>query len=227
MFEHRIGKWVHILSIAIVLFGALNGLSIGFFRYDFITRPLGKRWARWIFGLIGIAAITIVFHRDTYLPFLGETVFPCSLLIDRSPPGAAKNITVTVEPGAKVLYWAAEPDTEHLEHLNDWRKAYLKFENAGITTANEEGVATLKVRNPQAYTVLSNIKYTPSPVGASSINDILDKGGRPTKLKFGVPNFSFYGTVMGGRRIGPHIHYRVCGDKWPGMMTRVQTVFLD
>jgi hypothetical protein len=52
-----------------------------------------------------------------------------------------------------------------------------------------------KVKNEE-NTVLSNIKYTPSPTGAGSIDDILDKGGRPTKLKFGTPNFSFYGTTI-------------------------------
>ena len=50
----------------------------------------------------------------------------------------------------------------------------------------------------KTYTVLSNIKYTPSPYGASSIDDILDKDGRPLPLiltpQRGVLNISGYGT---------------------------------
>jgi len=42
------------------------------------------------------------------------------------------------------------------------------------------------------YTALSNI--IPSPIGADSIDDILDKDGRPINLNFGVPKFKFYGT---------------------------------
>jgi protocatechuate 3,4-dioxygenase beta subunit len=37
--------------------------------------------------------------------------------------------------------------------MNDWRQAYLKFKNAGVVTANEQGVAILKFRKPQGYTV--------------------------------------------------------------------------
>jgi len=60
---------------------------------------------------------------------------------------------VYVRPGSKVLYWAAEPATEGLKKINDWRQAYLKFMNAGVVTANASGLATLYVRNPQPYIV--------------------------------------------------------------------------
>jgi len=50
------------------------------------------------------------------------------------------------------------------------------------------------------YTVLSNIKYTTSPYGASSIDDILDKDGRPSPPiltpQRGVLNISGYGTNL-------------------------------
>lgn len=185
MFEHHALKWFHIIAIAVVLVGALNWLSIGLWRFDFVVRALGKRAASWVFIFVGVCALSLLFHRDTYLPFLGEAAVPCAVLSDRTPPGAAREVRLQVAPGAKVVFWAAEPDTEHLERLNDWRKAYLKFENAGVATADTEGNVVLRVREPQAY------------------------------------------TVMGGRRIGPHIHYRVCSQEHAGMLGRVQTVFLD
>jgi hypothetical protein len=95
-----------------------------------------------------------MFHRDTYLPFLGETVTPaCSILAERIPEGATTTLKVRVAPGAKVLYWAAEPGSEGLDKIHDWRQAYAQFKNAGVTVADIRGNAFLKVRPPQPYTV--------------------------------------------------------------------------
>ncbi len=102
----------------------------------------------------GIAAFTVMFDRDTYLPFLGSMVAPCSVLQDSTPSGATTSVRVTVTPNAKVLFWAAEPANAKFEKLNNWKAAYLNFDNAGVTTADENGVAILKVRDPQPYTVV-------------------------------------------------------------------------
>jgi protocatechuate 3,4-dioxygenase beta subunit len=42
---------------------------------------------------------------------------------------------------------------EELKHINNWQQAYLKYQNSGVATADENGVAILKVRAPQPYTV--------------------------------------------------------------------------
>ena len=142
------------LSMILIIVGALNWLLIGAFNFNLVATLFGKSViARTIYILVGLSGVAIMFDRDTYLPFLGETVLPCSLLPDRVPPGATKEIHVTIQPKAKVLYWAAEPRLESLKQINDWRAAYQEFQNAGVTTADETGVAILKVRSPQAYTV--------------------------------------------------------------------------
>jgi len=150
-----IQKKVHMVAIALLIIGGLNYGVTGIFKVDLITRFLGKNTfsARALCILYGLAALSLMFHRDTYLPFLGEAVMPCSLLQNRIPPGGTYDMAVTVAPHAKVLYWAAEPASEHLKEINDWSKAYLDFENAGVTTADSHGVATLTVRKPQAYSV--------------------------------------------------------------------------
>jgi hypothetical protein len=94
-----------------------------------------------------------MFDRDTYLPFLGPMVAPCSVLENREPPGATREVKVIVEPNVKVIYWAAEPASEDLKKINSWKQAYLKYDNAGVTTSDGEGVAVLKVRDPQGYKV--------------------------------------------------------------------------
>ena len=143
----EIMKWFHFLAAIIVvvftLVVSVKGLT-------FASTP-----AKILLSLLVLVSVlSLAFHRSTYLPFLGETVMPCSLLKEQEPEKADYEKHIKIEgPGRKVLYWAAEPDTEHLSTLNDWRKAYLGFHNAGVTTVTADGVAVLKVRKPQPYTV--------------------------------------------------------------------------
>jgi uncharacterized membrane protein YuzA (DUF378 family) len=147
-------KLVFKLAMVLLIVGGLNWLLVGLFQKDLVTLVFGKGLiSRFIFVLVGIAAISIMFSRDTYLPFLGETVFPCSVLRDFSPDGATVSQNVQVSPHAKVLYWASEPENDGIENLKTYDQAYLQYKNAGVTTANGDGVALLKVRQPQAYKV--------------------------------------------------------------------------
>lgn len=143
-------------AMVIVILGALNGLVAGVFRVNPIEWLFGRKLlGRAVYIIIGLMAITVMFDRDTYLPFLGPTLVPCSVLKDRTPSGATRSVQVKVRPGAKVLYWAAEPTgaSEDLKKVSDWKRAYAQYENAGVATAGEDGVATLRVREPQPYWV--------------------------------------------------------------------------
>jgi uncharacterized protein len=146
-------KMVFKVAMVLVLIGALNWLSVGLLNTNFVESVLGKTLSRGVYILVGIAALSILFNRDTYLPFLGETVLPCTTIPERVPPGATKEVRVPAPSGSKVLYWAAEPAMEELKQIPDWQQAYNKFENAGVTTTDSTGIAILKVRNPQPYTV--------------------------------------------------------------------------
>lgn len=141
------------VAMVLILVGALNWLLIGATGLNAVESLLGKTLSRFIYILVGIAAVSIMFNRDTYLPFLGETVLPCTTIPERAPPGATKELRVPAPPGSKILYWAAEPALEELKQIQDWQQAYQKYENAGVTTTDNTGVAILKVRNPQPYVV--------------------------------------------------------------------------
>ena len=142
------------VAMMLVLVGALNWGLIGAFRVNLVDRIFGKGAvaAKGIYILVGLCALAIAFNRDTYLPFLGESVFPCAVLSDQVPPGATRTVQVNAEPGSKVVYWATEPG-EDRGVVSDWKVAYGKFMNAGVATADSTGIATLKVREPQPYTV--------------------------------------------------------------------------
>lgn len=142
------------IAIILVIVGALNWLLVGLFQFNLVQALLGKgALARSIYILVGIAAVSIMLDRDTYLPFLGPTALPCASVPDRTPPGASKMMTISAPPGSKVLYWAAEPEMETLKEVQSWKEAYGAYENAGVTTADSNGQAILKVRAPQGYVV--------------------------------------------------------------------------
>jgi uncharacterized membrane protein YuzA (DUF378 family) len=147
-------KYIYMFCMGILIIGGLNWGSIGIFRVNFVDKiagPIGL--TRPIFILVGLCAIGVMFSRDFYLPFLGQAVVPCGAIKEKVPEGATVGMTVRIRPGQKVLYWASEPATEKLKTIKRWDEAYLGFENAGVTVADEKGVAVLRIRKPQPYTV--------------------------------------------------------------------------
>jgi len=139
--------------MGLLVASALNWLFVAVFDVNALETLFGKTLAHVLYILVGIAALSVMFFRDSYLPFLGPMVAPCSVLQNREPPGATKDVKVIVAAHAKVIYWAAEPASDNLKNLNSAMEAYQKFDNAGVTTANADGVAILKVREPQSYKV--------------------------------------------------------------------------
>lgn len=139
--------------MGLLVASALNWFFLAIFDVNALETLFGSTIARVLYILVGIAAISIMFFRDSYLPFLGPMVVPCSVLQNREPPGATKDVKVLVPANRKVIYWAAEPASENLKSVKTALEAYQKYENAGVTTANADGVAILKVRDPQSYTV--------------------------------------------------------------------------
>lgn len=147
-------KFAHKIAIVLLIVGGLNWLLVGIANVDAVKAIFGSGGiARVVYVLVGFSALALMFHRDTYLPFLGEAIAPCASLQDRVPPGATRDVRVNVPPGAKVLYWASEPATVGIDHVNTWKQAYGQYENAGIATADGNGVALLRVREPQPYSV--------------------------------------------------------------------------
>lgn len=77
---------------------------------------------------------------------------PCSILQDKAPQDARERLTIHIAPNTKVIYWAAEPETQGLKRVKSWREAYT-YENAGVATSDATGAAVLLFKKPQQYTV--------------------------------------------------------------------------
>jgi hypothetical protein len=147
-----IKAWVHIISISIVLLTVIYGGACSF------IKRLPKT-PKVVLVVAMLAALTLAFRRDVYLPFLGETVYPCENLAEKTPDGAELTVTVTDVPAnSKVVYWAAEPSTGIVG--NPW-DAYGKYENSGVATADGTGNAQLRIRKPTGYKVPSGRELKP------------------------------------------------------------------
>ena len=147
-------KWFNMAIMTLVLIGGLNWLLIGLTGVDAVRLGLAPRHAKWVYILIGVAALSLVLRRDIYLPFLGETIVPGGALAEKTPQNANEQVTITTIPGAKVLYWASEPNPTQGKEIPTWDEAYSEFENSGVAIADGAGNAILRFRGPpQAYKV--------------------------------------------------------------------------
>lgn len=147
-------KKLYMLAILLVLIGSVNWLSIGLSGQDLVRCLLPPRFAKWVYIIIGLSALPFIFQRDIYLPFLGETIVPGGALALKTPQNANDQVTVRTRPGAKVVYWAAEPNPSQGKDLPTPDVAYDEFENSGVVQADTSGHAILRFRGPpQAYRV--------------------------------------------------------------------------
>lgn len=147
-----IRAWIFYLAQLALVIGGLTLLGMGLLGRNLLEDLLGGA-AVVLYLLIGLAALYVMFDRDTYLPFLGSTHVPCGVLEPRSPTGADREVIVQVAPLAKVLYWASEPSMEGLKNIPSWKGAYLGYENTGVAVADASGRVVLRVRSPQPYRV--------------------------------------------------------------------------
>jgi len=104
--------------------------------------------------IIFVIAIWLMFRRDTFLPFLGSTVIPITVLSnDVAPEGANKEVSVPIDApdGTRVIYWGAK-ESESVQP-NPW-VAYDDYSNAGVTTV-KNGEAIMQFFCPGKYHVPS------------------------------------------------------------------------
>lgn len=145
--------WVDIITLFLVVVGALNWGLVGLFKFNLVSwvaRHTDKSIEPIIYVLIGVSALLHILSRDYYLTFLGPAAFPCGSLLERIPENADKQVEVRVTPFSNVIYWAAEPGIP--KDATPW-VAYNKYANAGIVKADAEGRAVIKFRHPSSYKV--------------------------------------------------------------------------
>ena len=159
--------YVKMFVSVIALIGAINWGIVGTFEIN-LVEEFGKLFTdintrtsviQIIYILVGLCGLLLLLRRDTYLPFLGKAVFPVQ---KESTPQNMKerkeHILTDLPENARVIYWAALPNTEVVE---DPVKAYGDYSNQGVVIANTNGEATLVFDKPASYKVPSGRTLDP------------------------------------------------------------------
>ena len=162
-----ISTTIHMILIALVLIGALNwgfhtfGYNLVEMLNRFLSGVFKRRLSvdRAIYVVVALSAVVLAFKRDTWLPFLGESVLPGAVVPLKKNLGDT-TVDVKVQPGAKVAYWAAKPLTSITMEVAvnevavpSVKAAYDNFENSGVVVANDQGNAILVFNKGTSYIV--------------------------------------------------------------------------
>jgi uncharacterized membrane protein YuzA (DUF378 family) len=159
---------IRILLSSIVFFGALNygALAMNYNLIDGLsTRTnniIGKNLylSSIIYIILALAGLYLASDRTTWLPFLGDTVLPGSLIPlkqNTNKSGQQTIITVQVKPNSRVAYWASLPTDTNADTNIPWvEQAYADYSNSGVILADRNGHANLLVTIGSDYTVPGN-----------------------------------------------------------------------
>lgn len=133
-------QYVYMLAVFLVLVGALNWGSVGAFNLNLVSSLnnntfKSEGFEKGVYILVALCAIYLLFYGNLFLPFLGETVLPHSVL-DKNMKHSknAKQLEVNApESAIYVVYWSALPmDKQDGETLTPG-KAYGGFSNSGVS----------------------------------------------------------------------------------------------
>ena len=156
------------IAILLVIIGALNW---GFTAFNLNIVDIASKKINFLFSInfpfdkviyiiIALSAIKI-FKRDTFLPFLGKTIMPASVISLKENKFNKDKITIHVKPNSKVVYWAAKKLKEDKPSVWD---AYDDYSNSGVVMSNGKGVAVLKLEKGSGYLAPWKDKFIPPHV---------------------------------------------------------------
>lgn len=114
-------------------------------------------FAKIIYVIIGLVAVYHAMRRDYYLPFLGQTAYPCNSLALKVPANANYSIQIKTLPNSNVIYWASEPN----KVIKDVWSAYDRYDNSGVALSDNNGLVTFQLRKPSSYRIPGERVLTP------------------------------------------------------------------
>ena len=147
----------NMVLLSILIIGCLNwgttafGYNLVEILTKFININLQSKYPidKFIYIIISVIALYIASDNHFWLPFLGDTVFPTSLVPLRTITNSNRNITIHTNPNTKIAFWAALPrgDTPTVE------LAYDDYSNSGVVMSDNNGIAILPIIEGSGYTV--------------------------------------------------------------------------
>jgi uncharacterized membrane protein YuzA (DUF378 family) len=108
-----------------------------------------------IYILVAVAGIALALKEHTWLPFLGHTVLPETVLDLKIPDNYDTKVKIMTKPNSKIIYWAAIGK----DNLNqDVDIAYADYKNCGVVLSDSEGYAELYILEGGGYTTPFGLK---------------------------------------------------------------------
>lgn len=147
--------------MSLVIIGAINwgAHALGYNIVDILSRNINKLFNsnlplnKIVYLLVAVAGLLLACKRSTWLPFLGRSVLPESLVPLKQNATPNTKVQITTLPNVKIAYWAAlnKGDT------TDVNIAYGNYENSGVVMSDEKGNATLPIMTGTGYTLPSGV----------------------------------------------------------------------
>ncbi len=155
---------LRMILTTVVLVGALNwgATAFGYNLVELLSKNLNNLFKtnypfdKIVYIIVAICAILLAYDRTTWLPFLGKSVLPDSLVPLKTPTTSDTKVTIKTEPNTKIAYWAALPKGEHPDVIT----AYDDFSNSGVVMSDSNGNAELPVLAGSSYVVPSGRKIS-------------------------------------------------------------------
>jgi hypothetical protein len=101
----------------------------------------------YLFG--GICTIIFIMNTYNWLPFLGETVFPSSL-VPLKTVEVDTTVTVNTLSNTKIAYWSSKPSDKKTPGVEE---AYDDYSNSGVVMSDSNGKAVLTFNKGTDYIV--------------------------------------------------------------------------
>jgi hypothetical protein len=151
-----------IIKVLLLISVIITAINI-YYKDDFLLKLVKNRTIVDNFYIImGCLAVYLLFNRNTYLPFLGESAVPSNLFCETTSKinleDPTKNIisfTIYAPNADKVIWWASNPNEKSNEkNLPTPKEAYGEYENSGVSNVQDDGYAYVTFQCPQKYKVL-------------------------------------------------------------------------
>lgn len=113
------------------------------------------------FKFLSIFLIFLIIYKstfkETFLHFLGESVYPISLIPNAIYPSNTNfsiQLDLIAPDGSKIIYWASHDNKDKHFIFNNPNDAYGNYDNSGIAIVNKNKV-TINIKCPNKYKVPS------------------------------------------------------------------------
>lgn len=149
--------YLHFYTMPILLLIIINYTTSSYNnKYDIFNLINNSYFKKITLTLLSLYALYLLFDKNTYLPFLGQTVLPSKLLCNNlNNDNIINNNNLihlkikTDNDTEKIIWWAADSDNPNII-IDNPKDAYKKYNNSGVSLVNNR-LAEVVLLCPKSY----------------------------------------------------------------------------